>query len=198
MQNTKTLSKVVAWDNVNRFILRMTVSIDEHNLVEASYYIYKMVGYSLKDMHELVIEEFEEIGTFGEEFNYDPIKGEYSWTKNMTFEQIEDFLFGSSSWDNGCMKGYFASPYYPILENAGQNLESSEYMEGLSPELEVMISLCKRHSGKEVSNQLAGFIIYWFEALEEVEPEAVRKDINAEKTVTGQGGTEDGKQNGSF
>lgn len=56
MQNTKTLSKVVAWDNVNRFILRMTVSIDEHNLVEASYYIYKMVGYSLKDMHELVIE----------------------------------------------------------------------------------------------------------------------------------------------
>lgn len=181
MQNTKTLSKVVAWDNVNRFILRMTVSIDEHNLVEASYYIYKMVGYSLKDMHELVIEEFEEIGTFGEEFNYDPIKGEYSWTKNMTFEQIEDFLFGSSSWDNGCMKGYF----YLILENAGQNLEPSEYMEGLSPKLEVMISLCKRHSGKEVSDQLAGFIIYWFEALEEVEPEAVRKDINAEKIVIG-------------
>ncbi|MFM9414162.1 hypothetical protein ACKQTC_07255 [Peptococcus simiae] len=168
-KQVETLEKVIAWDEANQNFLRVLISFDSYNVLSVNYYIYRMEQCSEEDIYEATLETLEEIGMISQEASYDQEKERFVWMKNMSMAEMEDFLFGSSS----ALKAYYCPPYYPRLENAGASLDPANYIDNLSPEVEVLISLCKRHQGKELSDSLAGFIKYWFDEVEEISPEDV-------------------------
>lgn len=168
-KQVETLEKVIAWDEANQTFLRLSISLDSYNMLSSNYYIYRMERYSEEDICEAVLATLatlEEIGLISQEATYDREKEIFVWAKDMSIAEMEDFIFGS----NDALKAYHCPPFYPVLENAGAVLDPAKYIENLSPEAEVLISLCKRHQGKELSESLSGFIKFWFDEIEEITP----------------------------
>ncbi|MFP5528190.1 hypothetical protein ACLGL1_06930 [Peptococcus simiae] len=170
----KTLEKVIAMDSDGEILLQVEISFDKYNTLNVEYYIYRMEAYSYQELYENIIEELERIGVIEDAATYVPLSDEFIWPRSVSVEEMQEFIFdGMESIGMESMKAYYYPPFYPTFLDSGSKLEPAHYIDNLSPEVEVLISLCKRHQGKELSDSLAGFIRYWFEELEEISPEDV-------------------------